>query len=202
MQGVFVLADISGYTAFLQSVNDAHGAEMAAATEVPAAYPMMTSLLDGIVARLVPPFLLSKFEGDAVFVYAPSGDFTLRGQDLLDWLTRCYASFSERRDRTENLMLCSCSACSRLNNLELKFVVHEGMYILQSIAGHDELLGPEVTMAHLLLKNSVVDKFGRSAYVLVTEPAATQLEIPIAESHSHEQHYAHYSPIQSYVFTL
>jgi hypothetical protein len=202
MDGFFVLADISGYTAFLQSVNEAHGAEMAAAPEVPAAYPMMTSLLDGIVERLVPPFTLSKFEGDAVFAYAPQASLPLRGQPALDCLVGCYASFRERRDRTDNLMLCNCSACSRLNDLELKFVVHQGSYVLQSIAGHEELLGPDVTMAHLLLKNSVVDAFGRSAYALVTEPAVTHLEIPLGDSHPHTEHYAHYSPIRSHVFAL
>ncbi len=46
-------------------------------------------------------------------------------------------------------MFCNCSACERLHELELKFVLHWGNYVVQSIAGHDELLGPDVTMAHL-----------------------------------------------------
>ncbi len=163
---------------------------------------MMTSLLDGIVERLVPPFVFSKLEGDAVFAYAPEGSFPLRGRSVLDCMAGCYASFRERRDRTENLMLCTCRACTRLHDLDLKFVVHQGSYVLQSIAGHEELLGPDVTMAHLLLKNSVVDEFGRSAYALVTEPAMTHLEIPSGSSRPHTEHYAHYSPIRSHVFAL
>jgi hypothetical protein len=62
-RGTLLLADISGYTAFLQAVAAAHVAEMAAGRFVPKAYPLLTSLLDGIVGRIAPPFLLSKLEG-------------------------------------------------------------------------------------------------------------------------------------------
>ncbi|MDQ4081445.1 MAG: hypothetical protein M3123_00925, partial [Actinomycetota bacterium] len=65
--GALLLADISGYTGFLQGVAGAHAADMAAGRFVPKAYPLLTSLLDGIVERIAPPFALSKLEGDAVF---------------------------------------------------------------------------------------------------------------------------------------
>lgn len=57
-RGALLLADVSGYTGFLQAVAGAHGEEMATMQELPAAYPLMTSLLNGIVTRLVPPFRL------------------------------------------------------------------------------------------------------------------------------------------------
>jgi hypothetical protein len=69
-RGTLLLADISGYTAFLQAVAGAHAADMAAGRFVPEAYPLLTSLLDGIVGRIAPPFVLSKLEGDAVFAFA------------------------------------------------------------------------------------------------------------------------------------
>ena len=62
-RGTLLLADISGYTAFLQAVAEAHAADMAAGTFVPKAYPLLTSLIDGIVERIAPPFVLSKLEG-------------------------------------------------------------------------------------------------------------------------------------------
>ena len=68
--GLFLLADISGYTGFLQAVGNAHGLDMSANGEVPPAYPLMSSLLDGIIGSVVPPFTLSKLEGDAVFAFA------------------------------------------------------------------------------------------------------------------------------------
>jgi hypothetical protein len=69
-RGTLLLADISGYTAFLQAVAQAHAADLAVGTFVPEAYPLLTSLLDGIVERVAPPFVLSEIEGDAVFAFA------------------------------------------------------------------------------------------------------------------------------------
>jgi hypothetical protein len=77
--GTLLLAGISGYTAFLQAVAQAHAADLAAGTFVPEAYPLLTSLLDGIVERLAPPFVLSEIEGDAVFAVAADDQLELRG---------------------------------------------------------------------------------------------------------------------------
>src|SRR5439155_3777719 len=83
-RGTLLLADVSGYTAFLQAVGVAHDAEMLETGVIPDAYPLMTGLLDGIVQWLVPPFSLSKTEGDAVFAFAADGDLGLRGEAILD----------------------------------------------------------------------------------------------------------------------
>ena len=63
--GPLVLADMSGYTAFLQDVALAHRDDAFADGQVPEAYGILTRLLDGIVGKLVPPYTLSKLEGDA-----------------------------------------------------------------------------------------------------------------------------------------
>lgn len=201
-RGVLLLADISGYTGFLQAVANAHGAEMATMPELPAAYPLITSLLDGIVTKLVPPFHLSKLEGDAVFAYSPDDTFDSRGGSVVGTLKDCYTDFRDRRDEAVRLMFCDCSACEGLNTLELKFVVHWGNYVVQSIAGHQELLGPDVTMAHLLLKNNVSDVVGCSAYAMVTKTAAQQLDVPVTDSTAHTESFAHYPPIDTHVFTM
>ena len=60
VSGPLVLADISGYTAFLQSVATAHADDAFADGAIPEAYGILTRLLDGIVTGLVPPFTLSK----------------------------------------------------------------------------------------------------------------------------------------------
>jgi Protein of unknown function (DUF2652) len=201
-RGLLLLADISGYTAFLQAVSDAHGEQIAAMPEVPAAYPLMTSLLNGIVDELRPPFVLSQIEGDAFFGYASDEGFGSLEDSVLECLRDCYSSFRQHLDKTENLMLCSCQACSRLQTLDLKFVLHRGDYAIRSIAGHEQLLGPDVTMAHLLLKNTVVNVLGRSAYALITEAAVQHLKIPLGGSLLHSEHYEHYRPIRSYIFDL
>jgi Protein of unknown function (DUF2652) len=201
-RGPLLLADISGYTAFLQAVGAAHAAEMAAMDQPPPAYPLMTSLLDGIVERVTPPFRLSKLEGDAVFAYAPDEAFNLRGGSVIECMQYCYDSYCKRRDATENLMLCDCPACALLGTLELKFVLHHGDYVVQHIAGSEELLGPDVNMAHLLLKNTVTNVVERPAYALVTAPATKQLDVPVLGAFPHTENYAHYPPIDTFVFAL
>jgi Protein of unknown function (DUF2652) len=201
-RGTLLLADISGYTAFLQAVAAAHAADMAAARFVPKAYPLLTSLLDGIVGRIVPPFVLSKLEGDAVVAFATEGELGVRGQSVVDCLTTCYDGYRARLDEARRVMTCTCDACGSIGSLELKFVMHHGDYVVQSIAGHRELLGPEVTISHLLLKNHVADLVGRSAYALVTEPAVAHLGLPLERPVSITEQYEHYAPVQARVLTL
>ena len=152
---------------------------IAAGTFVPEAYPLLTRLLDGIVERVAPPFVLSEIEGDAVFAFALDHDLELRGASVLACLADCYEAYRARLEAARDLMICACDACSSISGLELKFIMHHGDYVVQSIAGHQKLLGPDVTAAHLLLKNHVRDVIGRSAYALLTESAATHLEVPL-----------------------
>jgi hypothetical protein len=201
-RGALLLADISGYTAFLQAVAGAHAADMAAGTFVPEAYPLLTSLLDGIVERIAPPFALSKLEGDAVFAFAADDELRLRGQAVLDHLAACYGAYRDRLAEASAMMACTCDACLSIGGLELKFVLHHGSYVVQSVAGHRELLGPEVTIAHLLLKNHVADLLGRRAYVLVTGPAAAQLDLPLVRAQPVTERYEHYAPVSGYVLPL
>jgi len=201
-RGTLLLADISGYTAFLQAVAGAHAADMAAGRFVPKAYPLLTSLLDGIVGRIAPPFTLSKLEGDAVFAFAAEGELGVRGQSVVDCLTACYEAYRARLDAARQVMACTCDACASIGGLELKFVLHHGEYVLQSIAGHQELLGPDVTISHLLLKNHVADLIGRSAYALVTESAAAHLDVPLERAVPITEQYEHYAPVRASVLTL
>jgi hypothetical protein len=200
--GTLLLVDITGYTAFLQAVAAAHAEDLAAGTFVPEAYPLLTSLLDGIVERVAPPFVLSEVEGDAVFAFGPDDDLDLRGASVLNCLARCYEAYRARLEAARDLMICTCDACSSINGLELKFVLHHGNYVVQSIAGRQRVLGPDVTVAHLLLKNHVHDVIGRSAYALLTASAAAYLEIPIERAHVITEEYPHYPTVHGYVLTL
>lgn len=200
--GPLLLADISGYTGFLQTVAEAHRDDAFAGGRVPDAYALVSSLLDGIIERIVPPFTLSKVEGDAVFAFARDDDDIPRGAALLDCLSACYASFRERLAGAEQIWTCRCTACSRVDGLDLKFVLHSGSYVVQSIAGGRELVGPEVVMAHRLLKNHAAELLGHSAYALITEAAASRLAVPAEGAHGLTETYEHYSPIAARVYPL
>ena len=175
--GPLVLADISGYSAFLQAVAYEHRNDAFAGGKVPHAYAVISSLLDGIVQRLVPPFTLSKIEGDAVFVYA-TDDSAPRGQALLDCIGACYRDFRERVATAHAVWPCECEPCRRIDRLELKFVLHAGPFVIQAIAGRDELVGPEVVVAHRLLKSRAADAVGQAAFALVTDSALAWLDVP------------------------
>jgi hypothetical protein len=196
-----VLADISGYTRFLAAVGAAHQAQLEQG-ETPAAYPLMTTLLDAIVQNLVPPFALAKLEGDAVFGFADDGTLSMRGGAVTACIQGCYASFREHLRRTEEALTCSCDACIAVSSLDLKFVLHHGSYVAQSIAGNAELLGPDVTTAHQMLKNDVVATTGWHAYALVTLAAASYLEIPTQDGTGFDLEYEHSGPISAVVLPL
>ncbi len=200
--GPLLLADISGYTGFLQDVTEAHRDDAFAGGRVPDAYSLVSSLLDGIIEKTVPPFTLSKVEGDAVFLFA-SGDADVpRGDALLQCLAACYQSFRERLAGAEQVWTCRCNACSRVDGLDLKFVLHAGSYIVQPIGGGRELAGPEVVMAHRLLKNHAAEAVGHSAYALITDAAVRLLAVPVAGAHTLTELYEHYPPITVHVHAL
>jgi len=198
--GPLVLADMSGYTSFLHDVADAHPDAFADGT-VPRAYALISSLLDGIIQRLVPPFTLSKVEGDAVFAFAEGAEAVPAGAALLECLAACYADFRRTLGAAREATICSCGVCSR-DNLDLKFVLHAGPFVMQSIGGGRELSGPEVVMAHRLLKTDAGALVGNRAYALISDSAVARFEIPTEGSVSLVESFEHYPPIDLHVFAL
>jgi hypothetical protein len=200
--GPLLLADISGYTSFLRMVAVAHEDDAFAGGAIPPAYAMISGLLDGIVEKLTPPFTLSKLEGDAVFAYAVASAPVPRGAELLECMADCYRGFRGRIDAAQEIWPCRCDACSRIEVLDLKFALHAGAFVLQSIAGGQELVGPEVVLAHRLLKTGASTLIGHGAYALVTEAAAVRLEVPTDGATPMVEHYEHYAPIQVFLYAL
>jgi hypothetical protein len=200
--GALLLADIGGYTSFLRAVEDAHRDDAFAGDNVPPAYSLVSSLLDGIVETLVPPFTLSKLEGDAVFAWAEDDDRIPRGAQLLACLASCHTSFRLRLEKVHEVWACRCDACARVDALDLKFVLHAGRFVIQSIAGRTELVGPDVVMAHRLLKTGAATVVGHGAYALITEAAAGRFEVPTEAARPLVETYDHYAPVQLHVFPL
>ena len=151
----FLIADISGYTGYLADVELDH------------AQDILADLIGAVVTALRPNFRLAKLEGDAAFTFATVDK--LDGSMLLDTLERCYFGFRRRRRDVRQATSCECNACARIPDLDLKFVVHHGVAIRQTVAGRQELLGSDVIVVHRLLKNDVVEKLGMPAYALITQ---------------------------------
>jgi len=202
VSGVLLLADIGGYTAFLRSVQDAHRDDAFAGGVVPPAYSLVSSLLDAIIEAVVPPFTLAKLEGDAVFAWAEDGDQFPRGAALLACLGACYGAFRLRLAGAHQVWTCRCDACARVDNLDLKFVLHSGSFVIQSIAGSVELVGSDVVMAHRLLKTGAAAIVGHGAYALITDEAARRFDVPTAGSFPLAETYEHFAQIHTHVFSL
>jgi len=43
---------------------------------------------------------------------------------------------------------CECAACHNTVDVDLKLIVHYGEYIEHELAGHKELSGPDIILAH------------------------------------------------------
>lgn len=200
--GPLLLADISGYTSFLQFVAAEHANDAFADGAVPDAYAVVSSLLNGIVERLVPPFTLAGLEGDAVFAFATSMDALPRGAALLDCIAECHADFRRRLGTAHDLWTCRCGACARIDDLDVKFIMHAGPFVLQQTSGRQQVAGPEVVKAHRLLKNGAAAVVGRGAYALITEEAVTRFDVPVETATAVVENHDHYQPIQAYVFPL
>jgi uncharacterized protein DUF2652 len=167
------LVDISGYTSFLADVEQTHGKDFRAG--LPAGYPILDELLEGVVDALAPEFDLVKLEGDAVFGAAPAARLDGRGEAILQHLVALYAAFATRRTALRSAGDDTCVACTAVEHLDLKVVIHRGVAVTQRVAGREDLHGPAVIAAHRLLKNSVRDRIGYRPYLLVTAPAANAL---------------------------
>jgi uncharacterized protein YndB with AHSA1/START domain len=151
----FLIADISGYTNFLHSVELDH------------AQDIIADLMDTVVKGLRPPFRLAKFEGDAAFVYALTEK--VDGSLLQDSIESAYFSFRRRMRNIKSASVCECEACRTMQNLDFKFVVHHGEMIKQKMGGREELAGRDVILVHRLLKNAINETFGNHPYVLYSD---------------------------------
>jgi hypothetical protein len=162
--GYIVIADITGYTAFLDS------------TELEHAQDTLRSLLELLVNQTKEPLQISRLEGDAVISFAEARSL-LKTQTLLENLETTYVAFRQAQQRMMLNTTCTCKACKNIPNLDLKFVVHHGEFMLQNIGSHTELIGPEVNLAHRLLKNSITVSTGIKAYAAFTQAAVEAIDI-------------------------
>ena len=159
--GSLVIADLTGYTAYLSRSELEHAPTIAG------------DLLETIVGRLEPPFRLAKFEGDAAFLFAEDGraDPSL----LLDAIQASYVAFRRRLRSIDQATTCECNSCRLAPRLDLKLFVHHGSYVRGRIAGRDELAGRDVILVHRLLKGTTATAASQNGFALFTAAAVKAL---------------------------
>lgn len=148
------MADITGYTSYLQ------------ATELEHAQDVLADLLETLVSTLQPIFTLSKLEGDAVFAYAPVG--RVSPTLILDTVEAGYFAFRRRLRDIDHATSCECNACVLIPTLDLKYFVHEGEFVARRIAGTEELTGSDVILVHRLTKGRAGAEAGFPGYAEYT----------------------------------
>jgi hypothetical protein len=187
--GYLVLADISGYTSFLAKVELEH------------AHEILTDLLEVIVDSFKSLLTISKLEGDAVFAYVDETSVP-RGETLLELIESTYVAFRQRRDTSRLATTCTCKACQSMPSLELKFFVHHGNFIVQHVAGTQELVGSDVNLAHRLMKNHIFEHTGWQAYAMLTKVAMDCMKLNLEDVHEQIETYEHLGDIQTITINL
>ncbi len=162
LRGFFLIADITGYTAYLSD------------SELDHARQTLADLLELVVGRTRPPLTVAQLEGDAVLSYAFEEGF-LTAQTFLERIEETYVEFRRAIDLMVLNNACKCNACANVSALDLKFFVHFGSFAIQPVADITQLIGTDVNLIHRLLKNSVTADTGVRAYLLLTEAAADAL---------------------------
>lgn len=187
--GYLVLADISGYTAYLAGVELDH------------AHEILSDLLETVLGRLTTLLTFSKLEGDAVFVYAPEASVP-RGELLLELMEATYVAFRDRQTSMHYRTTCTCNACRNIPTLDLKFFVHHGDFVLQTVAHVTELVGSDVNLAHRLMKNHISEATGWRAYALFTEAGLSHMGLRPDDLHPQVEAYEHLGEVQTHSLNL
>lgn len=158
---VIVLADISGYTQFMveNQMSAVHGQQC------------ITYLIETLIREIDIPLRLQEIEGDALFLYAEDPGSDAGWQQVLEQvpakLLRFFDAFYEGAVLGMEATPCKCAICRNSKELALKIIVHTGTAVFHQIGGFNKVSGPDVILAHRLLKNSVPEK----EYLLMTEAA-------------------------------
>jgi hypothetical protein len=186
--GVLVLADISGFTAFLTATELEHGP------------PIIAALLEEVMRRLSPPLEIQEVEGDAVFALGPERVLVPPAR-LLDVLDGAFVAFRNRQREMQADDSCSCKVCRNVSILNLKIVAHHGRFLRQVVGGRGQVAGADVILTHRLLKNGLE---GRQAYLLLTEAALRWVGVDAARAGlaAHTERYEHLGEVRCFVRDL
>ena len=188
INGFLFITDITGYTTYLNH------------SELEHAQDSLKDILDVLITQTKLPLLISRLEGDAIISYSPK-DSILQGQTLVDMVEITYIAFRRALELMVLNTTCTCRACGNLPNLDLKFIVHFGTYVLHELPTYTELIGTDVITIHRLTKNTIKEKTDIKAYVLYTQAAIDALGLPelVNELTPHSDSYDEIGEIQSYV---
>lgn len=144
VKGMILIADISGFTSFVRTVEPIRGVQI------------IRHLLEAVIQNNCLGLSVSEIEGDAILFYKTGEPASYEA------IIRQFEQMSEGfNKRWKNY----CAKLDVTCALELKIIVHYGEFVLYTLHGFVKLYGYSVIQAHRLLKNSVMSR----RYLLITE---------------------------------
>ncbi|HEY1165747.1 MAG TPA: DUF2652 domain-containing protein [Chitinophaga sp.] len=146
-----LIPDISGFTEFMTS------------TELSHSTTAINMLIDAMVKAIGDEYEVAEIEGDAVLL-VKKGPAPTR-QEILTTCLNIFNAFHYQRKWMQQHMVCACGACQAITNLTLKFVAHHGPVAEISVGRFVKQSGPEMIIAHRLLKNHI----DNNEYLLISE---------------------------------
>lgn len=186
-QGLIVLPDITGYTEFLSKVEITHSRHVIS--------DLMHLLIKGNRLGLS----LSEIEGDALLYYrmGPPPPF----EDIVEQARHWVREFHLYLKRTQGNIYCHCGACQTVGMLSLKVVCHYGEIGNFQIGDREKLFGPDLIVAHRLLKN----RLDFREYLMATDQVFGACERSVGECEGFQPHVEEYpvlGPIATGVLDL
>jgi uncharacterized protein YndB with AHSA1/START domain len=186
--GYFLIADISGYTAFLTSSEQDH------------ANPILKSLLTSLVEQVGDPLHFWRMDGDAVLAYTTSEEFP-SGEIFLSICENFYNAFATcRRDIIANTT-CPCQACANVSNLDLKIIAHHGSFEEMKFGPVTDISGADVILVHRMAKTDVKEVTGIRSYALFSAAAVKAMDIDAALV-PYSQKFEHFGEVPMQVYDL
>lgn len=149
-KATILIPDISGYTQFLTKTELSHSTHI------------INELLQVLADTIQDKFILAEIEGDALLTYA-KGRVSFKEIEVL--CKAAFLNFHYYLKVIERDNVCRCGACQQQAELSLKFIVHYGTFEEIKISNFTKLSGPDMIIAHRLMKNNVPT----SEYILMTD---------------------------------
>lgn len=163
---LLIIADISGYTRYMT----------ANAKTLAHSHTIITELVQAIIREVSLPLEVAKLEGDAIFLFCRKNHPELSWSELRktvgNRLLELFQRFRERLAELTGSVTCTCHACTHIERLRLKIVVHSGEALFHRVLHFTELAGVDVIIVHRLLKNSV----NADQYLLMSDAARRDLD--------------------------
>lgn len=146
-----LIPDISGFTEFITNTELSHGSFA------------INLLIDAIIKAVGDEYEVAEIEGDAVLLVS-KGSAPSR-KHIQEISLKIFNAFHFQRKWLQQHAVCPCGACVSIANLTLKFVAHYGPLAEMKVGRFVKQSGPEMVVAHRLLKNSI----DNNEYLLISE---------------------------------